>query len=163
MSLVSSDLELHFEGSDDYVGMRWTGVTIPPGAIITNARIQFHVDENPNDPNPVTLNFAGQLIADLNFAGQLIADAPAFTTTAFDITDRTNTVADVSWAVPTWVATDDELPAQLTPDLSTIVQEIVNQGGWASGNAMVIMINTKIAPIFIKIFWSAEVGSGFAR
>ena len=29
-----------------------------------------------------------------------------------------------------------------TPDLSTIVQEIVDRAGWASGNAMVIFVDT---------------------
>ena len=45
MDRGSSDLELHDSGGDGYVGMRWTGVTIPQGATIDDARIQFHVDE----------------------------------------------------------------------------------------------------------------------
>lgn len=31
-------------------------------------------------------------------------------------------------------------PDQLTPDVSSIVQELVDQPGWASGNAMAIVI-----------------------
>ncbi|KRT70627.1 MAG: fibronectin type III domain-containing protein, partial [candidate division NC10 bacterium CSP1-5] len=45
MSLTSSDIELVFDGSDQTVGMRFNAVTIPPGAAITNAYIQFQVDE----------------------------------------------------------------------------------------------------------------------
>ncbi len=128
----STDLELHCENciepdDNDLIGMRWTNVTIPNGASIINATIQFHVDEtNPNDPIIV------------RFAGHDHDNAPAFTTTDFDISSRANTTATVDWNIPDWVSVSDEGPAQETPNLGPIVQEIVNRAGWVSGNAMVI-------------------------
>ena len=131
----SSDLEIHSENivetpADDHdlVGMRWTNVTIPFGVTILNATIQFHVDSiNPDDPIIVRLK------------GHDVDDAPAFDDTSdFDISSRTNTTAFVDWNIPDWVDTSDEGPAQETPNLASIVQEIIDRPGWASGNAMVI-------------------------
>ena len=45
MSLTSSDLELVYDGSDQTVGIRFNGVTIPQGASIRSAYVQFQVDE----------------------------------------------------------------------------------------------------------------------
>jgi len=132
VTLSSSDLELHAENiveadDNDLIGMRWTGVTIPNGASIINATIQFHVDStNPDDPIIV------------RFKGHDIDDAPQFTSTDFDISSRTNTTAFVDWDIPDWVDVSDEGPAQETPNLASIVQEIVDRPGWVSGNAMVI-------------------------
>ena len=45
MNLTSSDLELVEEKGIQTVGMRFNGLTIPPGMMITEAYIQFQVDE----------------------------------------------------------------------------------------------------------------------
>jgi cysteine-rich repeat protein len=42
----------------------------------------------------------------------------------------------VAWDPPPWNSVGLEDAAQRTPDLSTIVQEIVDRPGWASGNAV---------------------------
>ncbi len=131
----SSDLELHCENctepdDNDIVGMRFTGLAIPQGATILDARIQFHVDEtNPNDPIIVV------------FRGEDIDDSPALTSADFDLSSRTNTTASVQWNVPDWENVHDEGAAQLSADLSPIIQEIVDRVGWVSGNDITIMIN----------------------
>jgi hypothetical protein len=42
----------------------------------------------------------------------------------------------VKWSVPPWTAQDEKFQ---TADISSIIQEIVNQDGWASGNALVLI------------------------
>lgn len=127
---TSSDLELHdVGGNDGYVGMRWTVVSVPQSATIDDAKIQFHVDEVKAD---VALT--------VTFRGHDHDNAPAFSTTNSDISDRTETDASVDWVVPHWVAEHDEGSAQLSVDIKSIVQEIVDRGGWSLNNAMVIMI-----------------------
>lgn len=131
MDLTSTDLELHNGGGqgEGQIGMRWTGVTIPNGATILSAKIQFHVDEvNPNQPLTV------------RFRGHAHDNSPQFTSANGDLNSRTGTTAFVDWAVPHWVNVHDEGAAQLSADIKTIVQEIVNRAGWSSGNAMTIMI-----------------------
>ena len=45
VSLRSRDLELVFDVTQQTVGMRFNGITIPNGTTIINASIQFQVDE----------------------------------------------------------------------------------------------------------------------
>ncbi len=138
----SFDLELHDQPSQisGYVAMQWIGVPIPNGATITNANIQFHVDE-VLDNSPLTVRFRGEDIdnpAPLspfpNICGEFCFD--------FDISNRVETTAFVDWAIPPWTSVSDEGPAQLSADLSVIIQEIVDRPGWSPGNDMTIMIKS---------------------
>ncbi|MCH7535334.1 MAG: LamG domain-containing protein, partial [Bacteroidetes bacterium] len=138
MSLDSSDLEFVvdtsacFEGDGSgvqEVGMRFNGLTLPKGAIITNAYIQFTVDET------------GSGSTNLTFFGESSDNATIFTTTDGDITNRTKTVSNVGWTVPAWSSVGDAGADQRTPDLSPIIQEVVDRSGWASGNSLVIISN----------------------
>jgi len=130
----SSDLELGVakEGPlplGQLVGMRFPSITIPQGSTIDSAKIQFTTDET-SDSSVVTLEFSAE-----------DADNPsAFTTTAADISGRTETTARVSWTPPAWLVLQEKGADQLSPELKTIVQEIVDRAGWVSGNALVIML-----------------------
>ncbi|MHC4595313.1 MAG: hypothetical protein ACYS19_10265, partial [Planctomycetota bacterium] len=42
---------------------------------------------------------------------------------------------------PNWTTVGDRGPDQATPDISAVIQEIVNQDGWASGNSLVLIIS----------------------
>jgi hypothetical protein len=50
----SSDLELVFAGGNQTVGMRFSGVGVPPGATILEAYLQFQVDETGSDPTSLS-------------------------------------------------------------------------------------------------------------
>lgn len=129
VSLNSSDLELTVDdGVGQTVGIRFTGIDIPKGAIITNAYIQFTVDE-------VSTGTISLLIR-----GQDVDDAAAFTTAKFNVTSRQATDASVAWAPVDWATRGAADPAQRTPDLSAIIQEIVSRDGWAALNDMVFLI-----------------------
>lgn len=121
------------------VGLRFTALNIPQGAIITSAQIQFTTDNTgpSNLGNPAVFTIDGQASD----------NATTFTATANNITDntirpRTTLGAQVTWSTPTWTGVGVAGPNQLTPDLSDIVQEIVDRPGWAAGNAMVFFINS---------------------
>ena len=72
----------------------------------------------------------------LTLKGQLIGDAPTFTTTSGDISGRALTSASTAWTPTTWTTGSD----YNSPDISSVVQEIVDQGTWASGNDIAIII-----------------------
>jgi hypothetical protein len=136
VNLTSTDLELiNDAGTNQTVGIRFAGVNVPPGATIERAYVQFTVDENQTG-TPVTVTIQGQKIG----------NAPVFTTTSGNVSSRLRTTAQVSWAsIPPWPTADIGLagPNQQTPELRTIIQEIVDQtgpGGWVSGNALVVII-----------------------
>ncbi|MEM7293830.1 MAG: SGNH/GDSL hydrolase family protein, partial [Pseudomonadota bacterium] len=76
----------------------------------------------------------------LNIHGQAADNPGTFTTSSGDITSRSTTAASVSWpGIPAWVENDKGLDQQ-TPDLSGIVQELLNRPGWSNGNAMVFIV-----------------------
>ena len=117
-------------GSDQTVGMRFEGLDIPQGAIITNAYIQFTVDENSNI-NP----------CNLNIYGEKSADPGAFLNQANNISDRLPTQASVSWSPSDWLSIGDAGSAQQTVNFSSVIQEIVNQNDYTSASAIVVLIN----------------------
>lgn len=126
MDLTSSDLELAVENAPQYIGMRFAGLAIPQGAIITSAYITFTTDETKS----VTTN--------LNFYAHNIDNSPQFTTATNNISSRSRT-ASVPWSnVPAWNTVGE---THKTPNLKNLVQTIVNRSGWASGNALSIIVD----------------------
>ena len=130
MYSTSSDLEFMddptFNGLQSAVGLRFNGVNVPQGAVITSAYVEFEVDE------------ADSGATSLEFRAEDVDNAPAFSTTAFDLTSRTTTSAVALWPnVPAWTTVSSK---QQTPDLVVIVQEVVDRGGWTAGNSMVIVV-----------------------
>jgi hypothetical protein len=165
----SSDLELGTNGpppdstgvgtpneGTQLIGVRWLDVTIPAGAKITNAYVQFWVNEPdkdifydeitglPTPQNPHSIRITGEL----NPNAATYQDTPP-EATANHITNRPDTTTAVDWLdVPRWAYSDVNGacvgcgvagPDQRTPDLSSIIQEIVDQPGWSSGNPLALM------------------------
>ena len=129
MDFGSSDLEITDEGLPQVIGMRFLDVRIPPGATILEAALQFHVDETDSGDTSVRI-----------FA-VLSPDASAFTSEPFNLTSRPRAAFTADWEmIPPWNNVHEEGPDQRTPDLSALVQEIVNLPDWDSGNAMIFGI-----------------------
>ena len=132
VNLSSSDLELADETSagnpNQTIGMRFVGVDITQGATIVDAHVQFQVDES--DSGTVSLVIRGQA-AD---------DASAFSSSSGDVTSRPVTSESVAWSPPPWTNVGAAGADQRTPDLSAIVQEIIDRTDWSPGNALAIII-----------------------
>jgi hypothetical protein len=126
--LTSSDLELVYDGGNQTVGMRFDGVNIPLGATIVKAYVQFQVDAMSSEETLLTIE------------GEDIDDAPTFASSDGNISSRTRTEASVSWSPVPWTTVGEAGPDQRTPDITSVVQEIVKRPGWSSGNALVIII-----------------------
>jgi len=128
-SASSSDLELIYEddnkGSEQVVGVRFVDVAVPKGANITNAYIEFVCDELDE----------GTLFASLLIEGEPNPNPPTFTS---DIIGRPRTTANAVWEPVDWTTVGQ---VDQTSDISAIIQEIVNLDGWASGNALVLIIS----------------------
>ena len=128
MYVSSSDLELIYDTSTQLVGIRFTGVKIPKGATITNAYIQFRV----NDVSTQSITLA--------ISGEASANPAAFVSVSRNVSKRIRTTNKVTWSPAPWATIGEAGVFQRTPNLKSIVQELVNQSGWNSGNAMVIII-----------------------
>jgi hypothetical protein len=105
--------------------IRFPSVTIPQGATITAASVEF---------TPLFTDGATTVNVDVYFNNVDNAVAPTSTaelTTAFG-----SITAAVNWTVPAWTADTPDS----TPSLVSILQTVVNRAGWASGNALMVLI-----------------------
>ena len=118
---IVSDFDGNSSEIKQLAGMRFTGLTIPQGATISNAYIQF------------TNTAVG--IVSLNIDGEAIDNALTFTNAHANISSRDRTHAEVAW-VPEYGAK----PNRQTPNISRIIQKIINRQGWSSGNSLTIII-----------------------
>ncbi len=129
VKLKSSDLELVFDKSDQTVGMRFNGVDIPQGATILNAFVQFEV----NEPNAVATS--------LTIQGEDADDATTFIASNGNITSRPRTMAAVPWYPVEWPTKHVAGVDQQTPDIASVIQEIVDRPGWSPSNSLVVIIS----------------------
>ena len=128
VGLSSSDLELVEDGSSNQtVGIRWPGLAHPAGR---HDHRRLRSSSSPRKRRAGATNLVIQ--------GQAADNAAAFATGASP-SSRPRTTASVNWSPVPW--TRGEAGAnQRTPDLKTVIQEIVSRPGWASGNALAMII-----------------------
>ncbi|MEE9345764.1 MAG: hypothetical protein V3U88_09190 [Methylococcales bacterium] len=126
----SSDLELVDQGSlFQLVGMRFNGLNIPQGATITSAFIQFQADETHSGTTSLTIE------------GQATDDAQTYTNVNANISSRDRTNATVNWDPAPWTTVGEAGFDQQTPDITSVIQEIVDRSGWSTGNSLAIIIS----------------------
>lgn len=127
----NSDLDLggfSTTSNDSVAGIRFKGLGIPKGATISTAYITFEAYANSS---------TAQADTDFVINGIASDDATWFPNNVDEISSRPVTTASVAWDnVPAWTAgaTDQ------TPELKTIVQELVNRAGWTTSSSIAFKI-----------------------
>jgi len=107
-----------------FTGIRFTNVSIPKGATITSAKLRVY-------------SSTSQWISiSMSMAADLSANSPAFSTSNKPsqrglTTQKVSYSSNVSWSANTWYSLDE---------IAAVVQEIVNQAGWQSGNSLSIIL-----------------------
>jgi hypothetical protein len=127
---TSSDLEMSYDSDgagDQRVGLRFTNLTIPRGATITRAYVQFTANAASSSATTVTIRGFAQ-------------DSTATFGSSATIAARPVTASQVSWTPTAWLA-GAAGAAQQSSDVRAVVQEIVNRAGWAPGNALGVVIS----------------------
>lgn len=117
-------------------GGRWANVTVPHDAVINNA----HVTMKALDSRSINDCYAYIVGDDEDNAADWSTLANYQSRRGVDVggaNDNLRTTAEVTWTLSAWVGgtTYD------TPDIKTVIQEIVNRGGWVSGNYMALFID----------------------
>ncbi|MCF8371530.1 MAG: T9SS type A sorting domain-containing protein [Bacteroidales bacterium] len=135
-SYYDDDLDAGWEGdpTDQNIlttGLRFTDVTIPAGAVIDSAFIVVVSHEGKDVLD----------VANITIKGEATDNAVTFDEANFNenylLTDRPMTNASAYWVVDyEWIIWG----TYRTNDLKTVVQEIVDRPGWASGNAMAFFL-----------------------
>ncbi len=129
VDLTSSDLELGQEGtSPQLVGIRFGSAGVPGGATITSARLQLTTDEVSTAPTSVTIQ------------AHRSARASAFASTNRNLSSRPLTAASVSWEPASWPTVGASTDAQRSPELRTLLQELVDQPDWDTSSDIVLLI-----------------------
>jgi len=129
MSLGSSDLELTEDGNNQQtVGIRFTHVNIPQGTVINNAYIQFATDE------------VSRGNCNLTIQAEDVGNSVTFNNNVNNISNRDRTNASTRWRPDDWNGVGDKGDAQKTPNISNVVQEVINRNDFVSGNAISCII-----------------------
>jgi hypothetical protein len=89
--------------------------------------VQFEADETQSEAT--TLSIRGQA-----------ADNALTFSSATKMSTRPRTTAAIAWTPSPWTLVSEAGVNQRTPDLTPVVQEIVGRPGWASGNALALII-----------------------
>lgn len=111
-------------GGQRQVGLRFTNVQLPKNASITSAHLEFVAKSAGSDS--LSLTIAG-----------LAQDNPASFYAPGVVRKASKTAATVSWPnVESWTSER----TYRSPDIRSIVQELVNRSGWSSGNSMAMAV-----------------------
>lgn len=134
VSVFVTHLSLAIEG-----GYRFLALDIEQGSTIVSAYLQIM----PYDDWP-----AG---GTATVKGEAVDDAATFS----DLTDfdgRTRTAASVTWNPGVWATG----VWATSPNLASILQEIIDRPGWSSGNALVLLTAAPIGPTHSGDSYDAE-------
>ena len=136
--MSNDDVELHITFSvgtgdpDDRshhqkIGLRFQEVEIPQSAKILNAYIDF------------TSGVATTGATKLSIRAENVGNAAPFTIQKGDISSRSSLTSAVNWNVSTWFS---ENGIYSTPELKSIVQQVVNNASWCGGTSALSFIIT---------------------
>lgn len=125
-SATSIELRVGYYSSTRYKlggGMRFTGVNIPQGTTISSAWLKL-----------VCYDSASATVVKSRIQGEDVDNASSFSDYA-NYSGRTRTTAVVDWDnISAWTLNN----WYESPEIKSIVEEIVGRVGWSSGNALVI-------------------------
>ncbi|MEZ6045602.1 MAG: hypothetical protein R3C11_08500 [Planctomycetaceae bacterium] len=115
---------------NNMAALRFGSIPVPKGAKVKAAWIQFTAGKSKEDETKVTI------------WGEAADDAERYASKLKNISERSKTSSSIDWEIQPWIA-DEHNDAEKTPDLTSIVQEIVNRDGWKPGNAIAFIIHGK--------------------
>ncbi|MFC1758764.1 PQQ-binding-like beta-propeller repeat protein [Planctomycetota bacterium] len=124
----SSDLELTKDEEQQIVGIRFADVEIPQSTKIIKAYIQFTADEKNEEKTKLKIQV------------QDVGNAVSFQTSEHNISSRALREKKIKWEPKKWDKEGRAEGDERTPDLTELVQAIVNRDDWKQGNAMAFVI-----------------------
>ncbi len=122
------EISLATDDGDSIAAFR-LAVDVPKDALIADARLQFQSEDDDSEPSVVLIR------------AEASADARALSDEDSDISSRPMTAASVQWNVDEWSEEGDRGPAQRTPNLAQVLQEIVSRDDWKRGNFVLLTLS----------------------
>ncbi|MFC0626173.1 right-handed parallel beta-helix repeat-containing protein [Kribbella deserti] len=115
------------EDRDRHAWLRFTGITIPKNATIIAARLHLYGVGRTGGLPPLTIN--------AEKAGNSFAP-----TTRANVNAKPRTTTQVPWTLTSWLIN----AWNTSPDIAAVLQELVNQTDWVSGNALTVFVNDAV-------------------
>lgn len=126
--------------------LRFQDVGIPAGATIESATISFV---------PAASSTGGN--ATFEVRAENTASASVFTTGSnLDVRPKSSAI---DWIAPDWVASPTPAPL-VGPDVTSLVQGVVNNGAWCGNNAMAFYISPKAGNTSNRVAYSIDGAGG---
>ena len=107
-------------------GLRFSDVPIPQGATITSAKLRFTSEEFNVSSTTLTIS------------AETGVSSTAFADSSGNLSSRIKTSSQVEWAGDNTFPEHGELV--LSPDISSVIQEVVDQTDWCGGSKLNILI-----------------------
>ena len=127
----SGDLELVYDRQNNQsfqkIGLRFETVQIPKNAIVERAYLQFTADEDEGEATKLQISIEDS------------ADSGAFSNDN-NISSRKVKAVKVTWSPELWYTNQSGL-AQQSPDIKELIQQIINQSDWKTGNSLSLFIS----------------------
>lgn len=147
-------------GTASKVGMRFPEMDIPQGVTVTSAHIDFM---------PAVINTS---LASFAIYGEDAANSESLTSSSHNLSNRAHTSNSVAWSgldLGVWDLVAEIVDGivnpfaiKTSPDISSVVQEIVNRNDWCGGNAMTMFLEPTILNLGIRSFFSGLTSADLA-
>ncbi|WP_340680659.1 PilC/PilY family type IV pilus protein [Paraglaciecola sp.] len=128
VNTTASTLKVSEGTSAVLLGLRYQNLNIPRGATITGAYLRF---------TSSAFNIGA---TDITFNAELVGNSATFSASSNNLSSRTKTASSILWDTANdWPISGETISS---PDLTSVIQEVVNQGTWCGGNALSLLINS---------------------
>jgi|GEM_PF-4455926 len=122
---VENDKDDHEIGKIEFwTGLRFQNLNIPAGAVITNAYVAYYSSRDETNT-----------VAAVNFFTELSSSPATFVEQIYGISSRSLSTGSVYWNMGGWFQDD----LYQSPDLSSVIQEVIDLGSWSAGDNLVIV------------------------
>ncbi len=115
---------------ENLVGLRYQDVNVPQGATITSAYLRFNAAAGHSTSDNLTLKIRAENSD----------NSATFNSSSFGLSARSKTSTEVLWSPEAEWASDATVTG---PNITTLVQQVVNRSGWCGNNAMAFYIQPK--------------------
>lgn len=131
VNLGSSDLELVRDRGVQLVGLRFNGLALKQGSKVRSAYLQFTCDESTSEPTT------------LSITAEDTANAARFADSKRNLSSRKTIAGKIAWKPSAWSRVGAAGAAQRSPDVSALVQAVVDREDWRAGQSLVFLIQGK--------------------
>lgn len=148
--------ETNLDLSSNIVGLRFQNLDIPQNATILEAHLSVNTDlcSRSRRWGYTCTNTQTSGNPSIDIYGELAGNSAQFGNSTNELSSRSKTSTSVSWSLPDFTTNEQWFDS---PDISGVIQQVVNQSGWASGNAMSFILNDDNQARTIES-WDGEAG-----